>query len=362
MTQHETETKTTRPLDEAKAQAFLGKVITDCGAALSAPLVLIGDALGLYKAMAFAGPQTSAELAARTGTNERYIREWLLNQAAGGYIEHDPATDRYSLPDEHAVALTDDTSPLYVGGMFHIVAAVSRAQSRIQAAFRTGEGMLWGEHDAALFPATERLFRPGYVANLIASWIPALDGVQAKLEKGAKVADIGCGHGASTLVLAEAYPNSRFHGFDNHGPSIEAARQAAQEAGVGERVTFEVAGAQNYSGADYDLVAFFDCLHDMGDPIGAMRHTAETLASDGTVLIVEPMAGNSVEEDINPVSRFYSAASVLLCMPNAIASGPLALGNQVSEQKLREVVNAGGLTRFRRATQTPINRIFEARR
>jgi len=323
--------------------------------------VLIGDALGLYKALAFSGPLTSSELAVGAGINERYAREWLLNQTASGYIEHDPATDRYTLPDEHAVALTDDSSPLYVGGMFQIVAAISHAQARIQQAFRTGEGMLWGEHDPELFPATERLFRPGYTANIVSSWIPALDGVEDKLKKGASVADVGCGHGASTIVLAQAYPNSRFHGFDNHAPSIAAAREEAQAAGVADRVTFAVASAQDYPGDNYDLIAFFDCLHDMGDPVKAVRHAAETLAADGTALIVEPMAGDSVEEDINPVSRFYSSASVLLCMPNAIASGPLSLGNQATEQQLREVVNAGGLTRFRRATQTPINRIFEAR-
>jgi SAM-dependent methyltransferase len=351
-----------RVLDEAKVQAFLGRVVQDCAAAFSAPLVLIGDRQGLYQAMAFAGPLSSQEVAERSGLNERYVREWLLNQVTSGYVEHDPATGRYTLPDEHVVALTDTSSPIYVGGLFYIQEAASKSAGRIEDAFRTGQGLAWGDQDDELFPATERLFRPGYAANLVQSWIPALDGVAAKLERGAQVADVGCGYGASTILLAQAYPNSTFHGFDLHGPSIEAARRAAHEAGLDGRMTFTVASAQEYPGKDLDLVAFFDCLHDMGDPGGALGHSAEVLAPDGTVLIVEPMAGETIEECINPVSRLYSAGSVFLCTPNAIASGDTTLGNQVPEQRLRQIAAAVGLTRFRRAAETPFNRIFEARR
>lgn len=352
----------TATLDQDKAMAFIGRVVADAAAAFSAPLVVLGDRLGLYKAMAFAGPLTSEELAQRAGVSERYAREWLLNQTASAYVVYDSAAGRYTLPDEYAVALTDDTSPFYVGGLFHIVDSVIKAEPRIEGAFTSGEGMLWGEHDAQLFPATDRLFRPGYSANLVSSWIPALEGVAAKLEAGAKVADVGCGLGPSTVVLARAYPRSSFSGFDNHAPSIEAAKAAAAKAGVAGHTSFVVASAQDYPGAGYDLIAFFDCLHDMGDPIGAMRHAASTLAPDGTVLIVEPMAADHLEDSVNPVARFYSAASTLLCMPNALASGEMALGNQVPESTLREIVQAAGLSRFRRVAETPFNRVFEARR
>ena len=353
----------TKEIDEAKLQAFLGQVVTDTAAAWSAPLVLLGDRLGLYQEMASSGPVTSQELAAKTSLNERYVREWLLNQTTSGYVEYDPASERYTLPSEHAMALTDPTSPAYVGGLFYIVEAGLKAQERIAHAFRTGDGLAWGDQASELYPATERLFRPGYAANLVQSWIPALDGgVQERLQAGANVADVGCGYGASTILLAQAFPNSRFFGFDSHGPSIEAARRSAEKAGVSERVNFEVASAQDFPGKDYDLVAFFDCLHDMGDPIGAIRHTAEALAPGGSVLVVEPMAAETLEDNINPVARLYSAGSIYLCTPNAISSGEIALGNQVPEQKLREIVMAGGLSQFRRATETPFNRIFEARK
>lgn len=360
--QTETGTQTAAMLDEDKVHAFLGKAVTDGGAAMSAALVMLGDRLGLYKAMRGAGPLTPAELAQRTSTNERYVREWLLNQASGGYVSYDAATGGYTLPEEHAIPLTDANSPAYIGSMFSIVAAFVRAEPRIEQAFQTGEGMLWGEHDPILFPAVEQFFRPGYAANLVSSWIPALGGVAEKLEAGAKGADVGCGHGASTIILAQAYPNSRFWGFDVHAPSIEAARQAAAAAGVADRVTFEVATAQDYPGTDYDLVAYFDCLHDMGDPVGAIRHTTQALAPDGTVLVVEPMAGLHVEDNFNIVGRLYSASSVLCCTPNALASGGNALGTVASDDALRAVVTSGGLSRFRRATETPFNRIFEAKR
>lgn len=355
----ETQTAT---INEEKIHAFLGKAVTDGGAAMASALVALGDRLGLYKAMRGAGPITPAELARRTNLNERYVREWLLNQAAGEYVTYDAAAGTYTLPEEHAIPLTDENSPAYIGGMFSIVAAFVRAEPRIEQAFRTGEGMLWGEHDPILFPATERFFRPGYAANLVASWIPALEGVAPKLEAGAKVADVGCGHGASTIIMANAYPKSHFHGYDFHGPSIEAAREAAKKAGVSDRVTFEVATAQNFPGTGYDLVAFFDCLHDMGDPVGAIRQTAQSLAPDGAVLIVEPMGGQKTEDNFNIVGRFYSGASVLCCTPNAVGSGGTALGTVASDDALRDVVARGGLSRFRRAAETPFNRIFEAKK
>lgn len=353
---------TQQSIDEAKLEAFLGKVVTDTAAAWSAPLVLVGDRLGLYQAMASSSPVTSQDLAARTGLHERYVREWLLNQTASGYIEYDPTSESYTLPPEHAMALTDTTSPAYVGGLFYIVEAGLKAQERIAQAFRTGDGLAWGDQAPELYPATERLFRPGYAANLVESWIPALDGVQERLQAGAKVADVGCGYGASTILMAQAFPNSRFFGFDPHGPSIEAARHSAEKAGVSDRTTFEVASAQDFPGTDYDLIAFFDCLHDMGDPIGAIAHTAQTLAPEGTMLMVEPMAAETIEGSVNPVARLYSAGSIFLCTPNAIATGDVALGNQVPEQQLREIVVTGGLSQFRRATETPFNRIFEARK
>jgi len=357
-----TQADTTKIIDEAKLQAFLGQVVTDTAAAWSAPLVLVGDRLGLYQAMASNGPVASQELASRTGLHERYVREWLLNQTASGYVEYDPARERYSLPPEYAMALTDTTSPAYVGGLFYIVEAGLKAQGRIAQAFRTGDGLDWGEQAPELYPAVERLFRPGYGANLVQSWIPALDGVQERLQAGVTVADVGCGYGASTMLMAQAFPNSHFFGFDSHAPSIAAARREASKAGVSDRVTFGVASAQDFPGTDYTLVAFFDCLHDMGDPIGAIAHTAQALSSGGTVLLVEPMAAETIEGSVNPVARLYSAGSVYLCTPNAMATGDIALGNQVPEQKLREIVLSGGLSQFRRATETPFNRIFEARK
>lgn len=349
-------------INQEKLNAFMGKVVGDFGAALSSSLAYIGQKLGLYKAMAGAGPLTAAELAARTGTVERYVREWLINQAAGGYVEYEPATGRYILPPEQAVALTDETSPFFVGGGFYVIKAMTQAQNRIETAFQKGGGMLWGEHDPDLFVGTERFFRPGYTAHLIAEWIPALKGAEAKLKKGAKVADVGCGHGASTIIMAKAFPNSTFYGFDNHAPSIEHARQAAAVAGLSERIVFQVADAASFPGENYDLIAFFDCLHDMGNPVGAAKRAFETLAEDGSVMIVEPMAGNNVEENINPIGRTYSAASTLCCMPNSLAMGGPALGAVATEKALGDVVRAGGFPHFRRATETPFNRVFEARR
>jgi SAM-dependent methyltransferase len=344
-------------IDEAKLNAFIAKAVDDWGTLTSAALVVIGDKLGLYQALAEAGPLTPSALAQRTGTVEQYIRPWLINQAAGACLEYDAASGQFRLPPEHAAALGA------VVGAYHAFTAAIKAEPRIAQAFKTGAGMLWGEHDPALFTGTENFFRPGYEQNLTQSWIPSLDRVEPKLRAGATVADVGCGHGASTLIMARAYPLSRFVGFDSHEPSILRARQAASEAGLSERVHFEVAAATSCPGpaAGYDLVAFFDCLHDMGDPVGALRHAAGTLADDGTVLVVEPMAGECIEDNLNPVGRVYSGASVLLCTPHAVAEGGEALGTIATEAALRDVATAAGLSRFRRATQTPFNRVFEAR-
>jgi 2-polyprenyl-3-methyl-5-hydroxy-6-metoxy-1,4-benzoquinol methylase len=349
-------------INQEKLEAFLGKVVTDFGAALSSSLVYIGQKLGLYKALAEAGPSTPAELAERTSTQERYVREWLINQAAGGYVEYDTATGKFALSPEQAAALADEESPAFVGGGFYLIKAMSNAVPRITEAFQQGGGILWGDHDPDLFVGVERFFRPGYRTHLVNDWIPALTGIDEKLKAGGTVADVGCGHGASTIIMAQAYPASRFHGFDNHAPSIEHARRTAEEAGVADRVTFEVASADEIPGGPYDLVCFFDCLHDMGDPSGASRRAAEVLAEDGSALIVEPMAGNSVEENINIIGRTFSAASTLCCTSNSLALGGPALGAVATEDALREVVIGAGFKEFRRATQTPFNRVFEARR
>jgi 2-polyprenyl-3-methyl-5-hydroxy-6-metoxy-1,4-benzoquinol methylase len=351
-----------RPINEDKMHAFLGKVVGDFGAALGTSLVYIGQKLGLFKAMAEAGPITAAELAQKTSTNERYIREWLMNQAAGGYCEYDAETQRYSLSPEQAVAMTDESSPFFVGGGFHVIKAMTHAVSRIENHFRDGGGILWSEHDPDLFVGTERFFRPGYANHLIASWIPSLTGIEEKLKAGGKVADIGCGHGSSTIIMAQAYPNSRFWGFDNHPKSIETATERAKDAGVSDRVTFAVANASEIPDKQYDMVAFFDCLHDMGDPQGACKRAAEVLAVGGSALIVEPMAGNTVEENFNIIGRVFSGASTLCCTSNSLALNGPALGAVASESAIREVVLAGGFSEFRRATETPFNRVFEARR
>ncbi len=355
-------TSEAKQIDQQKLEAFLGKVVTDFGAALSSSLVYVGQRLGLYKALAEGGASTPAELAARTGTQERYVREWLINQATGGYVEYDPQAGKFALSPEQAAALADEESPAFVGGGFYLVKALAGAAPRIADAFRNGGGILWGDHDPDLFVGVERFFRPGYRMHLVNDWIPALTGIDEKLKAGGAVADVGCGHGASTIIMAQAYPNSRFHGFDNHAPSIEHARRAAKEAGVSDRATFEVASADAIPGGPYDLVCFFDCLHDMGDPAGAAKRAAEVLDEGGSALIVEPMAGNSVEENINIIGRTFSAASTLCCTSNSLALGGPALGAVATDDALREVVTGAGFKEFRRATQTPFNRVFEARR
>jgi SAM-dependent methyltransferase len=349
-------------IDGAKLEAFVFRAVDEVGATLNAALVVMGDKLGLYRAMAGAGPLTPAELAKRTGTAERYVREWLNNQAAGGYVEYDPATGRYTLPPEQAAALTDEDSPAYIPGFFQIAIGSVLDSPRITEAVKSGEGIGWHDHVHDVHEGCERFFRPGYNANLLSSWLPALDGVVEKLERGARVADVGCGHGASTILMAKAYPNSQFIGSDYHDGSIETARQRAEEAGIADRVTFEVAPAAGYSGQGYDLVTMFDCLHDMGDPAGAARHVRETLAPDGTWMIVEPAAGDRVEDNLNPVGRAYYGFSTLLCTPASLSQEVgLALGAQAGEARIRDVVVTGGLTRFRRATETPFNLVFEAR-
>jgi SAM-dependent methyltransferase len=349
-------------IDEAKLEAFMGQAVTDMGAIISAPLMVIGEKLGLYKAMAGAGPLTSEEVAKRSGAAERYVREWLGNQAAGGYVTYDPESDRYTLPDEQALALADEDSPFYILGVYDSIASLYADEDQILEAFRSGKGMGWHEHDHRLFRGTERFFRPGYRANLVSEWIPALEGVEEKLERGAKVADVGCGHGASTIIMAEAFPNSEFFGFDYHAPSIERAREAAREAGVEDRITFAVASAKDYPGSGYDLVCVFDCLHDMGDPVGASAHVLKTLAEDGSWMIVEPFANDRVEENLNPVGRVFYGASTVICTPASLSQEVgLALGAQAGEARLTEVLAEGGFTRVRRATETPFNLILEAR-
>jgi 2-polyprenyl-3-methyl-5-hydroxy-6-metoxy-1,4-benzoquinol methylase len=349
-------------LDMDKLMAFVFRAVEEVGATLNTALVVIGDKLGLYRALAQDGPLTSAELAERTGTAERYVREWLNAQAAGGFVTYDGESGRYTLPPEQANALTQPESPAYLPGFFQIALGSVIDSPKILERARTGEGYGWHEHVHDVHEGCERFFRPGYNANLISAWLPALDGVVEKLERGALVADAGCGHGASTILMAQAFPNSRFVGSDYHAGSIETARQRAQEAGVADRARFEVAPAAQYSGGEYDLVTMFDCLHDMGDPVGAARHVRSSLKPDGTWLIVEPHAGDRIEDNLNPVGRAYYSFSTLLCTPASLSQEVgLALGAQAGEARIRDVVIAGGFTRFRRAAETPFNLVFEAR-
>ncbi|MGO9277848.1 MAG: class I SAM-dependent methyltransferase [Streptosporangiaceae bacterium] len=349
-------------VDGDKLQEFVFRAVSEVGATLNTALVVMGDRLGLYRALAGAGPLSPAELAERTGTAERYVREWLNAQAAGGYVAYDPDSSRYTLPPEQAVALTDADSAAYLPGFFQIALGSVLDSPKIVDAARTGAGYGWHEHVHDVREGCERFFRPGYNANLTSGWLPALDGVVPRLESGALVADVGCGHGASTILMAQAYPNSTFVGSDYHDGSIETARRHAQEAGVAGRVRFEAASAAAYSGSGYDLVTMFDCLHDMGDPVGAARHVRSTLKSDGTWMIVEPQAGDRVEENLNPVGRAYYAFSTLLCTPASLSQDVgLALGAQAGEARIAGVVEAGGFTRFRRVAETPFNLVFEAR-
>ncbi len=346
----------------AKLQAFMGQAVSDMGAALHAVLILLGDRLGLYKAMADGQPISPAYLAQRTGTHERYVREWLNANAAGGYVLYHPHDQTFSLPPEQAMALALEDSPAFIPGAFQIVAACFHDADRIEQVFRSGAGMGWHEHHHDLFHGTERFFRSGYLAALTTSWIPALDGVEAKLQRGGKVADIGCGLGASTILMAKAYPASEFFGFDYHPESIELARVAAAREGLTDRIHFAVAPAKDYPGKDYDLVAVFDCLHDLGDPVGAAAHVRFTLKPDGSWMIVEPFAENATEANHNPVGRVFFSASTMLCVPASLSQEVgAALGAQAGEQRLTEVVLAGGFHHVRRAAQTPFNLVFEAK-
>ena len=349
-------------IDQTKLEKFMGQALGELGAGMNAALVIIGDKLGLYKAMAGAGPMTSLELAQKTGTTERYVREWLCAQAAGGFVTFDTATRRFTLPDEQALALAVEDSPAYLPGAFQVIASIIKDEPRITEAFRTGAGVGWHEHCADLFQGTERFFRPGYSAHLVSSWIPALDGVEAKLRTGVKVADVGCGHGASTVVMAKAYPKSHFVGFDYHAASIEHAWKAAEKEGLDSRVGFQVAWAKEFPGKNYELVAFFDCLHDMGDPAGAAAHVRQSLAPGGTWMIVEPFSHDHIEQNLNPVGRVFYSASTTICTPASRAQEVgLALGAQAGEARLREVVMQGGFKSFRRVTETPFNMVFQAR-
>ena len=349
-------------IDQIQLQEFQEKMLGDMGAAVSGTLVLLGDRLGLYRAMAEAGPVDSVELARRTGTTERYVREWLAAQAAAGYAGYDAATSRYFLDDAQAAVLADEDSPAFTAGAFEAIAAVWRDEERVTDAFRSGAGVGWDEHSPCLFRGTERFFRPTYLRYLIDEWIPALDGVREKLEEGVLVADVGCGHGLSTLLMAQAFPKSTFLGFDYHRPSIERARRAARDAGVEPRVTFETSAAKEYPGTGYDLVTFFDCLHDMGDPAGAAQHVRQSLAPDGSWLVVEPFAHDAVEANLNPIGRMYYAFSTMICTPASRSQEVGAcLGAQAGEKRLRQVLAAGGFTRIRRAAETPFNLVLEAR-
>ena len=354
-------TTTAPAIDMDKLNVFIGQFVTDLGAAVHAGMVVIGEKLGLYKALA-QGSMNSAQLALATKTDERYLREWLSSQAAGGYVIYDAATGEFSLSPEQVFALANEDSPAYLPGAFELALGSLAAVPRIADAFRSGDGMGWHEHVDGVFHGCEKFFRPGYAANLVSTWIPALRDVQGKLEAGARVADVGCGKGASTILMAKAFPKSHFVGFDYHDKSIEAARASAKKNGMADRVTFQVAKAKDFPGKDYDFVAVFDCLHDMGDPVGAAAHVRQSLAKDGTWMIVEPFANDQLKDNLNPVGRVYYSFSTLLCTPCSRSQEVgLCLGAQAGETRIKDVVTSAGFQRFRRATETPFNIVYEAR-
>jgi len=338
------------------------KFVAELGASVQGPAILIGEQLGLYKALSANGPMNSKELAEKTGTGERYVREWLAGQAAGGYVNYDGSTGKYSMTPEQSFTLANEDSPVYIPGAFYVVSSLYKDRGKLADVFRTGKGFGWHEHHNDLFLGVYKFFRPGYLPNLVSSWLPSLEGVVSKLQSGARVADVGCGYGSSTVIMAQAFPKSRFFGFDYHLESIEWARNASVTAGVSGNTTFEVATAKDYRGTDYDLVAFFDCFHDMGDPAGIAKHVHTSLKSDGTWMIVEPYSNERVEENLNPVGRIYYNASSMICVPSSLAQEVgLGLGAQTSDSKLRDITLSAGFKRFRRATETPFNRIFEVR-
>lgn len=351
-----------RPVDQAMLEAFMGKMVGDMGAAMSGALVIVGAKLGLYKALAEIGPAKSTALAIETGLSERYVREWLAAQAASGFVEYDKASGNFTMSPEQAMALADENSPVYVASAFELIASAYIDEPKITAAFRTGAGVGWHEHHECLFRGTERFFRPGYRANLVQSWLPSLEGVVDRLRGNAKVADVGCGAGASTVIMAQAFPTSRFIGFDYHEASIQRAREAAREAGDPNNLIFEVAAAKEAPGTDYDLVACFDCLHDMGDPVGAARHIRDMLKPDGTFMLVEPFAGDTIDDNLNPVGRMFYSASTMICTPGSLAQEVgLALGAQAGEARLSDVLHQAGFSHVRRAAETPFNMVIEAR-
>jgi SAM-dependent methyltransferase len=357
----QTEKSNINKIDEQLLQEFLLKAVGDVASSMSAMLVIMGERLGLYKAMSEFGPLTSEELANKTNTNERYVREWLANQAAGAYIHYNPSNEKFTLPPEQTMVLADENSPVYIHGAYQTIKSLFKDEEKFVEMFKTGKGLRWGEHHHDLFEGTARFFKPSYVGNLVQSWIPSLDGVIQKLKKGAIVADIGCGYGISTILMAKAFPNSHFIGFDNHTPSIEKAMEGAKKEGVTENIEFKSVSANESIGSDYDLITFFDCLHDMGDPVGAMKFAKQSLKSDGTCMIVEPMANDNLKDNLNLVSRSFYAASTLVCVPNSLADNGPGLGAQAGEKRIREVVEKAGFTKFRRAVQTPFNIVYEVK-
>jgi len=348
-------------IDDQKMNDFMNRFVGDIGAVLHAPLVVLGDQLGLYRTLAKRA-HSAASLALETATAERYVAEWLAANAASGYVEYDPKTSRYHMTEEQAAALADSESPTYIPGAFLIAMAMFRDESKIAEAFRSGKGFGWHQHDKCLFAGTAKFFRANYIGNLVGSWIPALAEVKEKLEQGARVADVGCGYGASTILMAKAFPQSRFYGFDYHSDSVAAARRAAETAGLLGRISFETAPAKAFAGERYDLITFFDCLHDMGDPEGVARHALRALEPDGTCMIVEPFAHDTIAENLNPIGRIFYSASTMVCTPASKADeGGLALGAQAGEARIRDLIHSAGFTRFRRAAETPFNLVFEAR-
>ncbi|WP_033957606.1 class I SAM-dependent methyltransferase [Psychroserpens jangbogonensis] len=348
-------------INENKLNTLLGKMVTEMGAAAIGPLIIIGDKLGIYKAMEARGSVSSAELAKEAGVNERYLREWLSAHAASGYVEYDDINETFTLSPEQAFVFSNSDSPVLMTGAYYAISSMYNDVSTMEKAFQSGKGVSWGDHHSCLFCGTEKFFRPSYATNLVQTWLPALDGVVEKLQKGAKVADVGCGHAASTMIMAKAFPNSEFIGFDFHQDSIDHAKMHAQEEGL-TNISFQLATAKDFPGNDYDLVAFFDCLHDMGDPVGACDHVLKALKPDGTCMIVEPFANDTLKENINPVGRAFYSFSTLLCTPSSMSQEVgLALGAQAGEKRLGEVVLKGGFNHFRRASETPFNLILEAR-
>jgi len=349
-------------VNQDKLNEMIGRFATELGASMQGPAILIGEQLGLYKALSASGPVTSEELAKKTGLAERYVREWLAGQAAGGYVNYDASSGKYLMTPEQSFTLANEDSPVYIPGAFYLISSIYKDRAKIADAFRSGKGIGWHEHHNDLFIGTHKFFRPGYLANLVSSWLPSLDGVVKKLNEGATVADVGCGYGSSTVIMAKAFPKSQFFGYDYHLESIEWAKDVAVTEGVSSNTTFEVALAKNYPRKDFDLVTFFDCLHDMGDPVGAATHVHQSLKPNGTWMIVEPYANERVDENINPIGRVFYNASSMICVPASLSQEVgLAVGAQAGDSKLREIASAGGFKQFKRATQTPFNRIFEAR-